>query len=288
MEVVKVILVSTIIQYWWFVGVMVLFGIILYAIARASRLMYAASSKSVIDIYITGWIGTPVHEFGHWIFCIIFGHKVKEVRFFKPDTKSGTLGFVNHTYDKKSIYQRIGNFFIGIGPIIVGTGVLALVAYFTIPNRDAIVHQLADFVSSWSIEVSYGGKSALLAVGDNFMQLWKLLAGGFSVTSIYCWIFIYLSICISSHMMLSVSDIKLALLGALSLLGLLFFVNTISVLVFHFSKNHFASTISDMLTLSSMKVGATVIFFLSYACILSMVNLGIASIVKLISRILKK
>ena len=62
--------------------------------------------------------GVAVHELGHALFCIIFRHKIEDMKLFSPE-EDGTLGYVSHTYNTKSIYQRIGNFFIGTGPFSI-------------------------------------------------------------------------------------------------------------------------------------------------------------------------
>lgn len=280
METVKAILISTLSQFCWLVGIMALLGVILYVLARTSRKLYASSSKSFIDIYITGWIGTPVHEFGHWIFCILFMHKVKEVRFFKPDTKAGVLGYVSHTYDKKSIYQRVGNYFIGVGPILIGSIILVALAYFILPNKASLTKQFFDFVSSWAIEVSYGPKTALTSIADGVLIMLKSLITKNNLSSLYFWAFIYIAISISSHMMLSMSDIKLAAYGAIAILAILLFGNSLSALIAAFYKNAFTITISDRISLWSLKFGAATIFLLSFSTIMSLINLAIALLFK--------
>ena len=84
--------------------------------------------------FATGAIGTPIHELAHAIFCIIFGHKIIEIKFFKTDVSDGTLGYVKHSYDKKNLYHRIGNFFIGIAPIILISGLLCIFANILLPE----------------------------------------------------------------------------------------------------------------------------------------------------------
>ncbi|MGM0626499.1 MAG: hypothetical protein ACQES0_11500, partial [Bacteroidota bacterium] len=71
-----------------------------------------------------GWLGTAVHEIGHAIFCLLFGHKITGMKLFSPDKHSGSMGYVNHSYNPKNLYHQIGNFFIGIGPVILGSALL--------------------------------------------------------------------------------------------------------------------------------------------------------------------
>lgn len=75
------------------------------------------------------WLGTSVHELGHAIFAVLFGHRIEEMKLFSPDPKTGTLGYVKHSWNKKNLFHVTGNFFIGIGPVILGTFMLFLVIW---------------------------------------------------------------------------------------------------------------------------------------------------------------
>jgi hypothetical protein len=74
-----------------------------------------------------------IHELSHALFCIIFGHKIQEMKLFSPEN-DGTLGYVNHSYNPKNPYQQIGNFFIGTGPIWGGVLLLYVASYFLLPE----------------------------------------------------------------------------------------------------------------------------------------------------------
>ena len=81
--------------------------------------------------YRSWWIisspGVFIHEAAHAIFCLIFHHEIKEVKFFEISDDS--LGYVRHTYDPESLYQRIGNLFIGIAPVLVGITVIVFLSH---------------------------------------------------------------------------------------------------------------------------------------------------------------
>jgi hypothetical protein len=76
------------------------------------------------DVIIRGsaYIGTPIHELGHLIFAILFGHTIKEVVFFptKESLAEGKLGYVSRSYNRNNYFQKFGNFFIAIGPMFSG------------------------------------------------------------------------------------------------------------------------------------------------------------------------
>ena len=50
----------------------------------------------------------PIHELGHAIMCVLFRHKIVATQFFPTDTSQGALGYVQHQYNHKSVYQRLG------------------------------------------------------------------------------------------------------------------------------------------------------------------------------------
>lgn len=95
------------------------------------RLMGSKVGTKVI--IATSLVGTPVHEMGHALMCLLFSHKIIEIALWKPEIRTGQLGYVNHAYNHKNLYQRLGNLFIGVGPIISGMAVLTAVMYFCFP-----------------------------------------------------------------------------------------------------------------------------------------------------------
>lgn len=160
-------------------------------------------------------IGVVIHELGHLLFCVIFRHKIVRASLFRPEA-DGTLGYVEHAYDRRSLYQSIGNFFIGTGPIWLGAAVLyGMCAVLLGP---AMLEPL---------------RTAVAPVGDPGM--WDSLQGSAEQTTaaigqvmgnlvhappVATWrtiLFIYLAFCIGSHMTLSISDILGAAKGFFTL-----------------------------------------------------------------------
>lgn len=91
------------------------------------------------SLYVTAWLGTPVHELGHYFFAKIFGHKVHKVALFSPHSETGLLGQVTHSFETTSLYQRFGNLFVGAAPLIFGPLVIvALLAFLAPGGREAL------------------------------------------------------------------------------------------------------------------------------------------------------
>jgi hypothetical protein len=200
-------------QIFWLWGAFFLIGFALYFISRLRDKAFASSFGSEIELFLTGWIGIPVHEMGHAIFCFIFRHKITEVKFFSPQ-ENGTLGYVKHEYNPKSSYQKIGNFFIGIAPMLFGTVLIYALLGILLPE--------------YLPEDLNGG---IAATG------WEIFRNFFSLDNFSNWrffVFIYLSLGITSHMKLSTQDFKGATGGFITLLCLVFLVNLAANSIFAF------------------------------------------------------
>ncbi|EJE4724617.1 hypothetical protein ASL83_003385 [Vibrio parahaemolyticus] len=98
-----------------------------------------------------GSIGTPVHELGHAVAAIFFGHKILKIELFNPKP-NGQLGVVEHSYKTTSFYQNLGCFFIGIAPIFSGL----LACWFLTVGLWPEFH-IDDLVSSLSIVIDDNG-----------------------------------------------------------------------------------------------------------------------------------
>lgn len=223
-------------QFLAALGIFFVFGFILYLLGRFTRNTFVNSVGYKADMFWTGWIGTPVHELGHAIFCVLFGHQITEMRLFKPDPRSGSLGYVNHSYNSRNLYHKIGNLFIGVGPIILGALVIYAAMYYLAPNRQ-IIKQIMNTpgVALNDMATLKAQFFVLLQAGE---QTVKLLLSGINPKSYMFWIFLYLSISIAAHMELSIDDLKGMWSGLLTLLVLLFVVNLAASLM-SFNINQF-------------------------------------------------
>ena len=177
-------------QVLWQTILFLLIGVLPWiAVALVMQLLSNSIRKSLAKIFgIQGYIyltapGVMIHEIGHAVFCLIFRHKIVEMKLFSPE-EDGTLGYVNHSYNPNSFYQRIGNFFIGTGPIWFGVTVLCLISWLLLPNE----MQISDFFSL------------------NFWRRWQS----------YIWL--YLALTISSHITLSPPDLAGSVDGGIAIM----------------------------------------------------------------------
>ena len=178
-------------QVIWQTILFLLIGVLPWiAVALVMQLLSNSIRKSLAKIFgIQGYIyltapGVMLHEIGHAVFCLIFRHKIVEMKLFSPE-EDGTLGYVNHSYNPNSFYQRIGNFFIGTGPIWFGVAVLCLISWLLLPNE----MQISDFFSL------------------NFWRRWQS----------YIWL--YLALTIASHITLSPPDLAGSVDGGIAIMA---------------------------------------------------------------------
>jgi hypothetical protein len=217
LEFLKLVVVTTFSQLIWLLGLLFIFGLLLYIFARMTRITYVKTAGTTLDIIITGWIGTPVHELGHAIFCILFRHRIIEMKLYSPNSEDGTLGYVNHAYNPSSTYQKIGNFFIGVGPIIFGALVLYALLYYLVPNNTDVFSSIEAQSKTLVKGVRGEWTGVLASLWDTTTSTLGTLFRKSNFSDYKFWIFLYLSMCIASHMQLSPPDIKGAWRGLLSL-----------------------------------------------------------------------
>lgn len=175
-----------------------IFFLVGFSIAKMEsyRNRWIRASVGMRGIYSTAIIGVPIHEMGHVIMCKLFGHHVDEIRFIQFGNPDGTMGYVNHSYNSKNLYHRIGMFFIGVAPIIMGISVITLLFWALLPST---------FSEWWGDIVSADGFS------EGLMASVGIIPSIFSkenVTGLPLYIFLFLSVSIASHMTLSQSDVK--------------------------------------------------------------------------------
>lgn len=65
---------------------------------------------------IVGGLGVIIHELSHTTVALLFGHHITKLSLLNIKKNTASLGSVEHYYNSHNLYQRIGNFFIGLAP----------------------------------------------------------------------------------------------------------------------------------------------------------------------------
>lgn len=208
------ILVSYLTQVLFTIGVIYLFG---WLIALCNKKFYqnlgAFGTKAC---YISGFIGTPVHECSHALMCLIFGHKIKAIKLFQISSTDGTLGYVSHSFNRKNVYHQIGNFFIGVAPIICISAILYLMAYLMVPQMVQDV-----MVEVQSINVNDGFSSIIKTILNAVIAFFSHAGNG------WWWLFVLIGTFLALHMTLSDADIKGSWTGLVIILALILVMDII-------------------------------------------------------------
>lgn len=188
---------------WYTLGALVICGLAV-ALCRWLFLSMMGGGIGRGVVLATSIVGTPIHELGHAIMCLLFGHRITAMSLWQPNAKDGNLGFVTHTYRRRNLYQILGNLFIGIGPIFSGLAVLALALRLGFPTT------FSDYTSAASRMASDGEGGLLLFLEGLKMlpHMWEELIRG---TAVPVWGRIAAALVIlsvSQHVSLSPADIK--------------------------------------------------------------------------------
>ena len=245
-------------------GIFLLFGYI-YSIIEKRNSKYLYCTFGNTGILLTGIIGTTIHEIGHLVMCFIFRHRITDFQLFniKGYKYEETLGYVSHIYDKNSLYEKAGNFFIGIGPLISGTLFIIL----------SFILLLPDMYFSINLE-SYLSCITNLNLGSTILLLFSLCKSLFlmlfnfnNLLNIKFYIFIYLMICISTHISLSKKDFQNSILGIFSIF-IIYFIICLFFILFNFNLN-------DLL-MNFIKYNIYLLLFLSIGLVFSIISLSIS------------
>ena len=212
-----------------------------FAVRLASRLFSAllgGRSGTVFDV--TAVIGTPIHELGHAIMCPLFGHKIDRVRLWSPRARNGVYGYVEHSYNRRNPWARLGNLLIGFGPIFSGLGVVVLMLWLCFPVQWAEYLNASRTLLSDrpdGVEILKGVFSLINALPQAFVSNWGRSTLGLLVI-----------LPVSLHITLSWADVK----GALGALPIYFSMLFAAALITYLTR--VSATVESFLALLNLRV----------------------------------
>ncbi len=183
------------------------------------------------SLLLTGWLGTPIHELSHAAAALVFGHRISEMRLFKPDPATGQLGYVKHTYNPRNPYATIlGNAIIPVAPLFGGA--LVMLVLTMLLAQDFLPQTAAPTTStpatqSRSIQPVNSG-----AVGENKVDYFRrFLRTALSISTWKRWqfyVYLYGVFCIAMHLSPSRQDFrnfsKPALILSLAILSVILLI----------------------------------------------------------------
>ena len=202
------IYIESLIDTLYFTGVIILVGFALGKLRNATLTNFQKTSGGKV-VALTAFIGVPIHELGHLIFAIIFRHKIGKVRLLQFKRNDNTLGYVEHSSNPLSIYQQLGNFFIGIGPIIGGTLSIILLMRLLLPS----LYQQFIELSILNLDIDSLNMTVFVDILSSYGKIMSNMFNFENITNLNFIIFLLLSISISSHISLSKPDIQGAFKG---------------------------------------------------------------------------
>lgn len=265
---------SLFLQLLFTVGAVTLFGLLTHFVNMA---FYKTVGGGRAICYATGVIGTPIHEGSHALMCLLFGHRITEIKLFQIDEESGVLGYVRHTYNPRSIYSRAGNFFIGVAPVLLGNAVILLLLFIMArPAFDGVISAVSDGISADGAAFAAG---IFTAIGKSFVAIFSPL----NFANGWYWLFLPLAFCISLHVDLSPADVKCGVLGGVILAGIFAALDLVCAIVQSYSGIPALSAVTG----GVLKVGVTMTCIMTLSLFFSLVLLAIAAIARLIVRLIR-
>lgn len=218
------LLIRTCIETVYLTGVVILIGLLLGVLRNNSIRNFQRSFGSKA-LMVTGFIGVPIHELSHAIFALLFGHKITRIKLLQKPDEKGIMGYVQHSYNQGSIYQQAGNFFIGIAPIFGGAfSIIALIRFIIPQAYNSFINILVK-----SLHVTVLNKSAIEEIINSYSELVKVIFSFENFQNPYFYVFLFIAICISSHISLSSADIKGASRGLWIIFLILLVLNALNL-----------------------------------------------------------
>lgn len=219
------VLSTTISQLFILLGPGIILAVVMYFVSSYVRDRAGSVLGARFFIYFTA-VGTVIHELGHALFAVLFGHRITDIDLFHPQP-DGTLGRLGHSWNRESLYQNIGRFFIGIGPIILGSAVIYAAARFMV--GDQVFQPLSSMrISPQTFSSVENLRVFLKDVAANSLQVLGLLFSPANFRNAWFIPFLYIVFAVGAHVKLSPSDLEGAWSGFTFLFAALLLFNLLT------------------------------------------------------------
>lgn len=170
----------------------------------ARRLIQLLGYETYIIFF--SYVGTFFHELGHAVFGLLFGYRIVAFKFYEPNLYSPYRGYVAYYYNPNSLYQQVGQFFTGIGPILMGTAVISLASYLLI--GPVVIQPISQMGITFDGLNSSSELTAFIQLTSrNMHTLFQLLLSRRALLSWQLYTLLYLIISVGSSITLSFSDL---------------------------------------------------------------------------------
>lgn len=196
------ILADTAFQVLYIAGLLLVCTVVLLQLERiiVGMLSQTFGWKSVLW---TAWLGTPIHELSHAAMCIVFFHRIDKMVLFNPNPRTGVLGYVQHAYNPQNPWSKVGCAFIGLAPLFGGALALILAMHFLVPSDP--LGSLKGLGNAAFASSSGPIDQAVAAMRLSTAVFTKTFTSH-NFTTPQFWLFLYLVLCIGTHIAPSKED----------------------------------------------------------------------------------
>lgn len=211
-------------------GFMALVSVLLSLTQRwiFQRLYQAIGLKGVVTW--TGWLGTPIHELSHYVVGKLFFIEITALKLYEPDPDNGVLGYVRYRIPQMrwaELHKVVGTFLMGVAPIFGGALFLLCALALTVKDPHAMFAEGQRFARL--VEARPADE-----VLRGFVTLVKTVYASIfaqGAASWRPWVFLYVAMCVGSHLAPSRADLQGGFWGFIVLLVVGLFANAIALLL---------------------------------------------------------
>ena len=100
-------------------AVPILFGTVVWAVQRLFCYLVGADGARPLLLGVSA-LSTLLREVGHMCACLIFFHRIVDIKLLDLHAPDGELGFVEHSYNPRNPLALLGNLAYALFPVVIG------------------------------------------------------------------------------------------------------------------------------------------------------------------------